>query len=53
MMPINREWHEKNRMPKNATDEQRLKWHLEHAKHCDCRPLTKDFEAKLRAKARR
>jgi len=36
---INREWHEKNRMPRNATIEQRIEWHLDHAKHCACRPI--------------
>jgi hypothetical protein len=24
-------------MPKNATFEQRVAWHLEHLKHCSCR----------------
>ena len=36
-MKINQEWHEKNKMPKNATFEQRVKWHLEHLKNCSCR----------------
>jgi hypothetical protein len=26
-------------MPKNATSDQRVVWHLEHAKHCQCRPI--------------
>lgn len=39
MGKINREWHEANRMPKNATDEERIAWHLAHAKHCDCREI--------------
>jgi hypothetical protein len=37
MGKINREWHEQNRMPKNATLEQRISWHIEHSKHCTCR----------------
>ena len=37
-MSINREWHAAHKMPKNPTDTERLKWHLDHAKHCDCRP---------------
>jgi hypothetical protein len=37
---INREWHEKNRMPKKPTEEQRAKWHIEHAKHCQCRKMS-------------
>lgn len=36
-MKINKAWHEKNKMPKNATFEQRLQWHQEHLKHCTCR----------------
>ena len=39
VIPIDREWHEKNRMPKNPTVEQRVQWHLEHGKHCACRPI--------------
>lgn len=38
-MKINKEWHEANRMPKNANFEQRVKWHLAHQKHCSCRPI--------------
>lgn len=38
-MTINAEWHEKNKMPKNANFEQRVKWHLEHIKHCNCMPI--------------
>lgn len=38
-MKINKAWHETNRMPKNATLEQRIAWHLEHQKHCQCRPI--------------
>ncbi|WP_341900852.1 hypothetical protein [Fluviicola taffensis] len=40
-MKTNKEWHEKNKMPKNATFEQRVKWHLEHLKNCSCRPIPK------------
>ncbi len=38
-MKINKAWHETNRMPQNATLEQRIAWHLEHQKHCQCRPI--------------
>ncbi|HRI60755.1 MAG TPA: hypothetical protein PK228_13550 [Saprospiraceae bacterium] len=43
-MKINKEWHEQNLMPKNASFEQRLAWHLEHRKHCSCR---REFPKKL------
>jgi len=39
MAKVNRKWHDKNRMPKNATTKQRIKWHTVHAKTCACRPI--------------
>jgi len=47
-MRINAEWHRNNRMPKNATTEQRIAWHLEHRKHCDCRPIPKKLLGEMR-----
>ena len=38
-MKINVEWHERNKMPKNPTLDERVKWHLDHSKNCSCRPL--------------
>ena len=38
-MKINKEWHLKHKMPKNPTIEQRMAWHLEHSKHCQCRKI--------------
>jgi hypothetical protein len=38
-MVINKEWHSKNRMPKNASFEQRVKWHLAHQKNCASAPI--------------
>jgi len=38
---MNKDWHAKNSMPKNATMEQRLRWHKEHAPACGCRPIPK------------
>jgi hypothetical protein len=40
MSKTNAVWHAKNRMPKNPTVEERIKWHLEHVLNCDCRPLS-------------
>jgi hypothetical protein len=39
MSKLNKEWHLKNKMPENATLEQRIDWHLQHAMHCQCRPI--------------
>jgi hypothetical protein len=36
---INKEWHLANKMPKNPSLDQRVEWHLEHARNCTCRPL--------------
>ena len=51
-MKLNREWHLANRMPKNATLDQRVEWHLEHEKQCGCRedvPRTVRAELERRA----
>jgi hypothetical protein len=44
-MKINREWHEQNRMPKNASLAQRVDWHIAHLKACSCRT---DLPPKIR-----
>ena len=46
-MKINKEWHLKNKMPKNPTIEQRVKWHLAHEKQCKCRPIPKTLLEEL------
>jgi len=38
-MSINKNWHEKHRMPKNPTLKDRVEWHKEHKKYCNCRPI--------------
>jgi hypothetical protein len=48
MGKTNREWHEANRMPKNATDDERITWHLAHAKNCDCREIPAGVMALLK-----
>jgi hypothetical protein len=37
MGKINKEWHLANKMPKNASFEQRVEWHKGHLVHCACR----------------
>jgi len=44
---INKEWHQENKMPKNPTREERLIWHKEHLKHCECRPVTTKLRKEL------
>lgn len=36
---IAQEWHLAHKMPKNPTLEQRIEWHIEHARHCSCRKM--------------
>lgn len=50
-MPINAEWHRKNRMPKKATFEQRVKWHLAHEKNCSCRPISEKLRNEMKRAA--
>jgi hypothetical protein len=51
MNNINRSWHEQNRMPKNATAQQRVEWHLGHAANCSCRPIPAGVLSLLAARA--
>lgn len=47
---LNTEWHLANKMSKNATVEERIKWHTEHAKNCQCRT---GIPAKLQAEMKK
>lgn len=38
-MKINKEWHLKNKMPKNASFETRVEWQIAHQKNCDFRQM--------------
>jgi len=40
MGKLNAEWHRANRMPKNPTMDQRIVWHLAHARACGCREIS-------------
>lgn len=46
-MKINKEWHLKNRMVKNPTHEERMKWHIEHLKFCSCRLPTPKLKKEM------
>jgi len=47
---LNKAWHAKHRMPPNATQAQRIRWHLEHRKHCRCRPIPEKLAAVMATK---
>lgn len=52
-MKINASWHGKNVMPKNATIEQRINWHLEHAKECACHPIPEKLQIEINKEIRK
>jgi hypothetical protein len=49
-LKLNKAWHEKHKMPANATLEQRIRWHLAHRKHCACRPVPSKLADVMRAR---
>ena len=51
MGTINKEWHEKNKMPTKANADQRIAWHLEHVKNCSCMPIPKGVKELMKAKS--
>jgi hypothetical protein len=48
LMKINKVWHLKNKMTKNPKPEERIKWHLAHAKHCLCRPMSEKLKEEIK-----
>jgi hypothetical protein len=50
---LNATWHQANRMPPRASLDQRLAWHLAHAKACRCRGLPAGILAELKRRGLR
>jgi hypothetical protein len=50
MEKLNAAWHVKHPMPRNASLEQRVKWHIGHAKACGCRAVPKAILAELKTR---
>ncbi len=50
MSKINEAWHRAHPMPKNATLDQRIAWHVAHAKACDCRDIPAGVRAAMPAR---
>ncbi len=44
----NTEWHLKHKIPENPTMEQRITWHMEHARRCPCWVNDEDILGELR-----
>jgi hypothetical protein len=49
-MAINRAWHEQHRLPRNASLEERLAWHLKHAAACGCREMPPKIRRELESR---
>jgi len=47
MSKINKEWHVKNKMPNNASLNQKIQWHADHARECGCRPIPPKIKEKM------
>ena len=45
---LNAAWHKANRMPSRASLDQRIAWHLAHAKACSCRSFPASILKQLR-----
>jgi hypothetical protein len=48
---INKAWHEKNRMPKNPTIDQRVEWHIAHQLHCQCREMPEKIKQEIKKRS--
>jgi hypothetical protein len=47
-MKLNKKWHLSHPMPKNATLDQRIKWHIEHKKNCPCRDVPEKLKVEIK-----
>jgi hypothetical protein len=43
----NSDWHAIHKLPENATLDQRVKWHMEHARRCPCPARDEDIRSEL------
>jgi hypothetical protein len=48
MMKLNKAWHLTHRMPEPATLEQRIAWHIEHKKNCNCRDIPEKLKQEMK-----
>ena len=48
MKKINQDWHRDQVMPREANLDERVAWHIEHARECGCR----EIPAKIRKKSK-
>ncbi len=41
---MNTDWHEEHQLAPSAPMDERVRWHLQHADKCACRPIPKDVQ---------
>ena len=49
-MKLNKEWHLTHKLPRGASLEERLEWHLLHAENCQCREMPESIRRELEAR---
>lgn len=47
---MNKEWHDAHKLPRNATLEERINWHMLHAENCGCREMPDGIRRELEAR---
>ncbi len=52
-MKLNKEWHLQHPMPKNPTLDDRIAWHIEHAKHCMCREMPDKIKEEIKKRKKK
>jgi len=45
---MNKEWHKANKLSQKASVDDRIRWHLAHAKKCGCRPVPKTLLTEIK-----
>jgi len=41
-------WHKENKMPKNPSLDERVKWAIGHAENCACRPIPESLSVEFK-----
>jgi hypothetical protein len=50
MSKLNAPWHKQHPMPMKSTLDQRVEWHVAHAKACGCRDMPPTIVAALKSR---
>ncbi len=44
---MNADWHRDHVLGSHATMDERVEWHIEHARECGCRPIPASVNAEI------